>query len=748
MADNWGATVDTTNYGNIVLNGDEWTAEDAWFNPINYSTSTYTITMLKPMVMNQQPFHISALADQFHNAGLLLKDLETHVRAQSQKLYNDAWTESQARDTFMQKGPGKVLAYLQQWQEVIVKNEQGLRHLLDPITTSQSEMERIWREYEAAVQTAGDPNNVTGAELNDIWEIYDLNVFNDLQELDNLLLQKVDKVKEKYDQMARDLVQTLAGAYWDGFMTMRDGVGAAYAPPNVIAAAPGSEVPWFMPPMPSMPNLNAAGLNQLNVNAQQLQNLNAQQLQQLQNGLQNVQNLPGQPPNPNLPGLGPNGLPTNPVTGTPNPNLTQPGLPPGVPAGLGGLGPRGMPAGLNAPNLGAMPGARGAVAPNGLNGLSAPPGLGSGLSRGVLRSPSGANGFGALPPPGRGLGKRQGPREGLLRSPAANYTATGSGTGGPGAVPNSLGRTSGAAGGMPPPAGMSRRQPGSRGMGGVPSVRAGGLGVPEAFSRGSMPPPVSPILGRQSRRQARQGTDVPVVPPGQRGTFAPPTATAPVLNAATARGANGLPPPSGIPPQRRTRRQQQRMAAAFAALAGGGPGGPNDPALPGPLGALQGTGGNGVPFAPGGMPPGRRDTSRYTGRPAANLVGNPDWLGETGPDEASSTAPVLRNQMAGDPETGAQMGSMLPPQPGATAPVLGGSRAAVRRAMADNRNRPGARQAAPTETELARRTRETDAQEVRPGEEEVFSVQTPGGPVLGSTPARPEEAPRPTIGNV
>jgi hypothetical protein len=746
MADNWGATVDTTNYGNTVLGHDDWTPEDAWFNPINYSTSSYTITMLKPMVMNQQPFHISALADQFRNAGLLLKELETNVRAQSEKLYNDAWTDGLARNKFMEKGPGRVLAYLQQWQEVIVKNEQGLRHLLDPITHSQSEMERIWKEYEAAVQQAGDPNNVTGAELNDIWEIYDFNPFNDLQELDNLLLQKVDKVKEKYDQMARDLVQTLAGAYWEGFMTMRDGVGAAYAPPNVIAAAPGSEVPWYMPPTPSMPNLSAAGLNAPNVNAIPQVNVNPQQLQQLQNGLQNVQNLPGQPPNPNLPGLGPNGLPTNPVTNVSNPNLPgQPPLAPGVPPGLG-LGPRAMPAGLNAPGLGTMPASRGAVVPNGLNGLSVPPGLGSGLSRGVLGSPRGANGFGALPPPGRGLGKRQGPREGTLRSPAANYTATGGGAGGPGAVPNSLGRTSGAGGRMPPPAsGLGSRQPGSRGTG-VPSVRAGGLGVPEAFSRGSMPPPVSPVLGRQSRRQARQGTDVPVVPPGQRGAFAPPAATAPVLNAPTARGAGGMPPPSGIPPQRRTRRQQQRMAAAFAALAGGGPGGPNGPALPGPLGALQGTGG-GMPFAPGGMPPGRRDTGRYTGRPAPNLVGNPDWLGETGPDEASSTAPVLRNQMVGDPETGTGAGAMLPLQPGATAPVLGGSRAAVRRAMADNRSRPGARQTAPTETELARRTRETEAQEVRPGEEEAFTVQTPGGPVLGSTPARPEEAPRPTIGN-
>jgi hypothetical protein len=154
---------------------------------------------------------------------------------------------------------------------------------------------------------------------------------------------------------------------------------------------------------------------------------------------------------------------------------------------------------------------------------------------------------------------------------------------------------------------------------------------------------------------------------------------------------------------------------------------------------------------PGGMSSSRRG-GRYTDSPGPNLVGNPDWLTETGPDESASTAPVLRNQMAASPETG-EAGWM--PPPGSASQVRNqSSRAAVRQAAAQNRSRPGGRRGEQSETELARRTREVDhhgrstaeTEEVRAGEE-AFTVQTPGGSVVGGTQAVQEEAPRPTIGN-
>jgi hypothetical protein len=242
---------------------------------------------------------------------------------------------------------------------------------------------------------------------------------------------------------------------------------------------------------------------------------------------------------------------------------------------------------------------------------------------------------------------------------------------------------------LPPGAPGGRR----RQAGGMPAGR-GPLDVPEAFSRGSMPPPVSPVLGRPAERRR---TDQQVTPTGMRGNFAPPVATPPVLDASMGRPGGMSLPPGGIPPQRS-----------------------------------------------------RRDR-RASGTPAS-LVGNPGWLAETGPDAAASTAPVLRNQVTA-PNTAAGTAAVPPSQPGATSPVLGRSREAVRRAMEQNRTRPGRR---PADEDLARRTVEADhlgrpvaetAPPPREGEE-AFTVQTPGGPVVGNTgPAEPEPPPKPLIGN-
>jgi hypothetical protein len=315
------------------------------------------------------------------------------------------------------------------------------------------------------------------------------------------------------------------------------------------------------------------------------------------------------------------------------------------------------------------------------------PGLGRGLNRGVLRNPGappaaggGAPGAGMLPPPAPGSRRARHAPGSTLRSPAANYTQTGT----PG-VPGGPG-----SGMLPPPApGSRRRQPG-----GLPGGGTGSVDVPEAFTRGSMPPPVSPVLGRPAQRRQ---TDRPAAPGGMRGAFAAPSATPPVLDASTAHPGGLSLPPGGVPPQRTRRAGHSR---------------------------------------------------------SDNLVGNPDWLVETAPGESTSTAPVLRNQVTA-PQTVAPPGAMLPTQPGATAPVLGRQREAVRQAMAHNRTRPG-RQATDAELELARRVVEADhhgrpvaetAPPARDGEE-AFTVQTPGGAVVGSTgPAQPEPPPRPMISN-
>jgi hypothetical protein len=432
--------------------------------------------------------------------------------------------------------------------------------------------------------------------------------------------------------------------------------------------------------------------------------LTPQQLQQLVNQPPNAAPPPLLPTAP--PSLGPNALPTAPPVG-----------PPGL-----GIGPPPVPPGLTGPNLGQVPVAKPPATTPGLAPLL-PPGLGKGLAGGVLRNPGATPGFGMLPPPAPNLGRRRGAPGSTLRSPAANYTATGA-PGGPGGVPSS--------GLLPPPAGAGFRQ---RTTPGVPTVRSGGAsGVPESFTTSALPPPVSPVLGRSG---ARRRADNPAPPPAaMRGSFAPPDAAPSVLDATTSRATSGaLPPPAGIPPQRPRRGRQ--AAAGYPGVTGRGPIGPDQA---------------GMPLLPGGVPPNRRQAGSRT---PPHLVGNPNWLAETGPDESALAAPVLRNQMAANPETGAAPGVALPAQPGATNPVVTRTREAVRRAMAESSSRPGTRPPAPAEAELARRALEADhhgrpaaqAQEARPGEE-AFTVQTPGGPVVGNAgPTRADEAPRPTVNN-
>jgi hypothetical protein len=711
--DTWGATTGS-GYSWFSLEGFTW--------PTDIRTTDLTIAALKPYVMNQQPAHVSALADQFVNAQTVLTELSNTIRAHSTRLYNETWTNSDARAGFMLQGPGKVLAYLKNWHEDLDRNVRALRTLVEPMRTSQSAMEQLWIDYEAEVAHESDPSNLSISERlavrNPNWHDY----INPLSPLDNnaqtdaYIMQQVQAVREKYNRLARELVHTVNNAYEDAFRTMRYGLGATYEPPNVLMVQPGMDIPHLpaTPPV-GLPGGVPTGPPALAPPAPPA--VPPPPLTALVPPGPPV--APPAPPNAPVLPSGPPAVPTGPPVAPVAPGLAGglPPLPPFAP-GLGNVKLPGPPPGLGggfAP--GSLPGTAGlgATAP-GFSSPMPPPGLGRGLNRGVLRNPGappnpggGAPGSGMLPPPGAGQRRRRQAPGSTLRSPAANYTQTGT----PG-VPGGSGS------GMlpPPPPGSRRRQPG-----GLPGSGIGSLDVPEAFNRGGMPPPVSPVLGRPAQRRQ---TDQPATPGGMRGSFAPPPAAPPVLNASTARPGGMTLPPGGIPPQRRDRR------------AAGTPG----------------VGGPGSPLLPGGMPPGRGRSGDDRRRARPNLVGNPEWLAETGPDETASTAPVLRNQVTAL-DTGVQAGAMLPPQPGATSPVLGRPREAVRQAIAQNRTRPG-RQATDAELELARRVIEADhlgrpvAETAQPAHEgeEAFTVQTPGGAVVGGAgPAQPEPAPRPMIGN-
>jgi hypothetical protein len=723
---NWGARVDEADTNNGVF-GAGYGSDGYWFAPVPYKHSDHRIFELRTWVSNQQPAHISALADQFHNAHVLLTELDRAVRAPSERLYSETWTNSNARDAFMQRGPGRVLAYISDWEDQIMRSETALRMIIEPIRSSQTRMEILWNEYRAKVAERGDPNNlsfgdqVEAAHLGPLDAAFGVvgigyKLANNEGGQKEILARRVQEVMDEYDQKARDLVDELSNAYLDAMTYMSTGIGASYEPPNVVMVPPGQEFP--MPP--AIPNVPAAfaGTVPAMPNVAPPPALGLAPLPPMVGIVPPTAPVaPSVPVPPTAPGLpnGPNAVPPAApaapnLPGVPNAGNLPGGLNPGLAAGLL---PGAVPGGLGAPSPGLQPGALPVSAvprPAGFNGLAPPP-LGKGLTKGVLRKPGAAPGFGMTPPPAVGGSKRRRAAQGsTLRSPAANYTATGA----PG-VPGVPGGT----GMLPPGAAQNRRRQASGVTG---PTTSGATGVPDAFAQGTMPPPVAPVLGRPAPRRREER---PAQPGLTRGTFAAPDAAPSVLDARTAMSRpGGLPLPPGAPGQRRTRRD-----------AAGGPGAAGQP---------------GMPLLPGGIPPGRRPGVRRARDSRPNLVGNPDWMAETGPDGTASTAPVLRNQVGAHPDAAAAgTGMMLPTQPGATAPVLGRSREAVRRAMAQNRTRPGVQRQAADENELMRRAREDyftrgDSVAAREGEE-AFTVQTPGGAVVGGVELpTPEPAPRPS----
>ncbi|GIJ67872.1 hypothetical protein [Virgisporangium ochraceum] len=676
-----------------------WGAEEPpkWFNS-EWQPTNETLQILHMWVNNQKPGHVHALGDMFLRAAQLLRELQRNVRAHSMTLFAEHWTKADARANFMSRGPGRVLAYLENWIASQAVTADALYDLVDPIQTAQKAINDLMRRYEPEVNKEGEPSTMdtVGASL--------AAGYGDSQafaRLDEEMEARKEAKRQEFHAAAREIVRVLAAAYKDEFNQMRDGVGSPYTPPNVIMSTPGEQ--W-----PTIPNVSAPSVSAPNVSAPNVATpptppaIAPPNVQALTNTLPNVtaptlQNVPTGPNLTNLPG-GPQVTP--PTVATPPGAPVLPPLPPGL-----GPGARTVPNAFNAPNLNTVPGAgTGVTGPGAGPGALPPPGVGRGITRGVLGRQGSTPG--ALPPPGAAFSKRNGTfrREQTQRSPASGYTGTGARGGNPGVVP--------------PGVNTGRRQ----GPGAAGGRVAGPVGVPEAFGGGSLPPPVAPVLGRQSRRGQSDPHGVYTGPQiGDRGEFAPPSATPPVLNAQSRAGGSALPPPAGIPPQRSRRR------AADGSAAGG-----------------LASGGMAVP--PGGFAAGRgRGAGRYTSQPATNLVGNPDWLAETTQDAAPSTAPVLRNQMVPDPALGG-LPPMMPSAPGANSPVI--RQAPGTRQGAGAQGGRGRAASSPSEAELTRRSREEQQQpETRPGEEAAFTMQTPGGPVVGSTPARQEEAPRPTIGN-
>src|SRR5438270_145927 len=187
----------------------------------HYATDkSFGIFLLKAWVLNQQPAHISALADQFAKAYSMLYQLEQTIRDHATKLFDETWTHSEARDAFMKKGPGTLLEFIQNWQQAALSNQAALLTLIGPIQKSQADMQILWDQYQKEIAAAGDEKNLSFGDQVDAahYSWYDFlatpvvvyKFANNDAGVKQLLIHRVQQKQEEYDQKARNLVAELA----------------------------------------------------------------------------------------------------------------------------------------------------------------------------------------------------------------------------------------------------------------------------------------------------------------------------------------------------------------------------------------------------------------------------------------------------------------------------------------------------------------------------------------------------------
>src|SRR5262249_15822169 len=134
-----------------------------YFEP-EYGSISYTpkaggngadnIDVVNMKIMNQHPESISALADEWQNAHNLLQSIKTQLLTESNKLYNEHWKSSAAKDLFMKSGPGWTLAYLDEWLDATLSNVRALRALVGIARKSRTDMENLYKEYRKAIEEA------------------------------------------------------------------------------------------------------------------------------------------------------------------------------------------------------------------------------------------------------------------------------------------------------------------------------------------------------------------------------------------------------------------------------------------------------------------------------------------------------------------------------------------------------------------------------------------------------------------
>ncbi|WP_328343212.1 hypothetical protein [Micromonospora sp. NBC_00421] len=636
---------------------------DLTFTPAPGGEGGATIEAVRQQVLGQHPEDISALADQWQNAYNLLQGIHQQLLSASRTLHDEHWKSPQARDAFLKAGPGKTLAYLDEWMDAAQHNVTALRAMVGIARDSRTEMDRLWTEYENAIDDAKNSDGWTQFSEG-FKQGFTLGLYDGEKGIQAAEAEAVQEKQQEYNRRAQELAERTANEYFGTLSKVSGGHGPPFFPMDAVLN-PVGHPPWRGPVGTPPPGVRppGTGANRPPASVRPVPRPTPGDPDQLaRQVLATLRPPPGTETGPPAPAPATVDRPGPAVARPPvvPPPLAAP--PPGLPTGAPGL----SGAHVNAPGAGRA----GLTRPPGLDGLTGERG---GLRSGVLRG-------------GVGAPSVTEPPQASLRSPGAN--ATPPPTGGRAAPPNGL-RGPGSSSTAAPPSG-------ARGTGGTPTAGA-------SHSPGTRRPGTE-----EGTDQARRGSVRPGA--GDEDLFGRPAGetTAPVLQ---------------------NRRPDGRRATGGGTRAGGERAGgeraggeragdATTPTRPGTAPPVLGSPARSV-GTPGTARPKRRDRADVA-RPAAP---GDEWLGD---ERSAVTAPVLDGPAA--PLSGGRV-SRLEEVPGA----LRG------RAPAEPTTRP-ARGGQPVPPELSpRRTtaaRRDDRGERHDGseivtDEQAFSVETPGGGVLG-----------------
>lgn len=511
MAEYWGARVE---YSRAAMHEADYTSSyyqsevelepterDGGDNPAG-------IEQIYEQVMNQHPEQISLLADRWQNAYDLLESVRGQLLLQSTILAEEHWRSAEARELFMEKGPGKTLAYLDAWMEAAQQNVEGLRLLVGIAHEYRDEMQDLWDEYKEAVASA---ENLSWYEEQRSGLLGGVEMSRGRFGLPSIswdssgareaeAQRQVGDVMEEYSERARELAWRLGNEYTGSLGLIGNGQGPAFQPMNVVLNQPHPPLPG-VPSVPGMPPV--------------VPNVSVPPPPVLPPRLPAppAVTLPGNPGGLAAPAVTPPAAPAGPPVVAPAPGVAVPPVPPPVP----GAAPPAVPAAPAPPAVPRAGVARSAFSPpaprgSGAGDLAARPTTPPGVIRG--------SGTAGIPPPN---------------------------------APPAPGRT------------IGRKPPGAAGPDEGRPV-TGAPATPESPFAGPPTGAVPPVLKNQHAGPPQRGKGRPRPPEGRdpvhpRGPWHPPSAVPPVV----ARPA--APPPPPEPRRRPARKRPDPLAPRWEAAA-------------------------------------------------------------------------------------------------------------------------------------------------------------------------------------